>query len=369
MRETPETALRRVKLARYEDKWASPETAAERARRPSPRLIPCPVLAAMYTGGALKPDAEGKVSMYHVREMMKEGIGAKQTMATTIARGAVVYAEDDTENVVKAPVFSGNAAESGRYINLFKLNRNFHRQHGYSTTSRDLKATNSDDALTMEQRFDKWYKPHFEADGRCGARCIGSIIANAEKVGERGGEMSLAKDRGWKGWGMKFAMAGWLAAFGERDPVTGLMHFTEDQAKDMIIRSTYPTAWKRRPWGWPEEVATIKAFDIRDKGNLFGGGGLFRRGAYQGLPLGFFGSGVLDGGLKLVYRSALKNVVYEYQCHASCRTCKGLGADECKMCRDGLTLRRRKKTFLFGVVRWGKDEVGTCASRTSEEAS
>ena len=50
----------------------------------------------------------------------------------------------------KDPVFTGNAADSGRFINLFKLNRNLHRQHGYSTTIRDLKATNSDNALVLD---------------------------------------------------------------------------------------------------------------------------------------------------------------------------------------------------------------------------
>ena len=32
----------------------------------------------------------------------------------------------------------------------------------------------------------------------------------------------------------------------------------------MIIRSVAPTGWKKRPWGWPEEVATIRQFDIKD---------------------------------------------------------------------------------------------------------
>lgn len=89
--ETRETALRRVPLTPYDTLWRVQETEKEKGkRRPSPRLIPCPVLAAMYTGGSLIPDAEGRVSMVHVREAMRDGIGSKPTMATTIARGSVV---------------------------------------------------------------------------------------------------------------------------------------------------------------------------------------------------------------------------------------------------------------------------------------
>merc|ERR1711862_592859 len=110
-----------------------------------------------------------------------------------------------------------------------------------------------------ESRFQRFYMPHADANGRFYYDNIKEIICHARSEGDRGGEYSyngglpiyvpgldaLVPARDWQ---MKGAMSGWLAAFGRTDE-NGELYLTVEDARAMLMEGRYPDGWQKRSWG------------------------------------------------------------------------------------------------------------------------
>lgn len=246
-----------------------------------PNRIICPVLAAMYNAGDLRPDVNGSLELEEIKAGLMDGLWTGESLAEFQAVGIADYdlENKDTElhrdrclpftlagtacAAKRAAGYSGDSVK--RWLNIFTMNGKQAVEHGYSTGVRGG-ATNVPDLsdscngiYPCEDRFQKFYVQHADENGRFYLQNILEIICHARSEGDRGGEFSyntglpvyapgldaLVPARDWQ---IKAAMTGWLTAFGRTDD-GGDLYLTVDDARAMLMEGRYPDGWQKRSWG------------------------------------------------------------------------------------------------------------------------
>jgi len=248
--------------------------------------VQCPILAAMYNAGHLKPDEDGWVSKKHLQSALYEHIGLDKLSAAVNSLGVAAFRKTDKnmndwrlESVLTGSIlgdiqwwlgFRKSAAHRERYLNLFTQFESKHTQHGWSSGTREDAGSDPNNVcggiFPCQRRFDEFYASFANPQGRVYFEELHRILCHMKQFGDRRSLFSHAPTAFGQDWQGTLATTAMFQFFGHLED-DGRLYMTVDDLRELLVEGRYPKAWKIRTGG---ELSTILQSDNPDWFGLHG---------------------------------------------------------------------------------------------------
>ena len=249
--------------------WTPPDS---KQTRPDHPKILCPVLAALYNAGDLRPDEYGRVTEDHLFQVMTESVGA-QTAAFQ-GLGVSQFKEDDHfgehssrcaglcffRSAILAHMGRSRLPEDVRYLNIFTMGDSGstgYVKHGVSTGVREVASSNSDPddrecggIYPCAARFDRLVRPFFDEHSRLYKEGLVRMMVNAREHGDHGNLLwGSSRFAVLQNWQQEAALGGWLNGFGRDDGDGRGQYMMLADTEAMFLEGRFFDGWVRARFG------------------------------------------------------------------------------------------------------------------------